>query len=115
MVPRQRWQRTREHLESQVLFVANAVATALDHADRVVQPFDKSERELVVRLAVGCDALPVTFDQRGGLFERLLALPAESFPPVLEELPGPRFAPIFPELRKLLLQHVSRIESFVRR
>ena len=79
MVPWQRWQRTREHLESQVLFIANAVATTLDHADLVVQPFDKSERHLVVRLTVGRDALPVTFDQRGELFERLQALPAEGF------------------------------------
>ena len=54
----QRGQRTREPLESQVLFIANAVAPALDHADPVVQTFDESERDLVVRLTGLRDALP---------------------------------------------------------
>ncbi len=115
MVPWQWWQRSREHLEAQVLLIANAVAAALDHADLVVQPFDKSERDLVVRRAVGCDALPLKFDQRGELLERLESLPAKCLSPVLEKLPGLRFAPIFPELRKLLLQHVGGLESLIRR
>lgn len=34
--------------------------------------------------------------------------------PPLKEFPRPRLAPIFPELGKLLLEHVRRIEALVR-
>jgi len=67
MVLWQRWRRTCEQREPQVLLIAITVAAALEHADFVVQPFGNAERVLVVRLRGGRNALPVTCDQRGEL------------------------------------------------
>src|SRR5438552_19103364 len=41
-------QHAREDLQPQVLFVAQPVGAALEHADLVVQPLDETERHLVL-------------------------------------------------------------------
>jgi hypothetical protein len=44
---------------SQVGFVAQTVGAALDHPDLVLEPLDEAERDLVLRPAVGGDAVPM--------------------------------------------------------
>jgi hypothetical protein len=52
-------QKAGEDLEAEVFLVAEPVRAALEDADLVVQPLDEPERDLVVRAAVGRDAVPV--------------------------------------------------------
>src|ERR1700738_3859838 len=52
-----RWQHAGENLEPQVLFIAQPVGTTLNDPDLIVEPFDKSKRYLILRLAVGGDAI----------------------------------------------------------
>src|SRR3989344_9351041 len=84
---RERWQKMRNDLHGQVLFVAEAIGLALDDANRVVQPFHTAERDFVLGLAVRNDAVPMTFDHLRELLERLESLPLECILPVLEEFP----------------------------
>ena len=49
---RERWQKMRNDLPGQALFIAKAMGRALDDADGVVQSLDAAEREFVPGLAV---------------------------------------------------------------
>lgn len=82
----------------QVVLVQQSVAAPLDDADLVVQPFDQAERDLVLRPAVGRDPVPVPLDRLGELLEGLKPLPAQRGTPLIEELAGPSFAAVLPEL-----------------
>ena len=55
----ERRQHAGQDFEPQVIFVRQAVGAALDHSDLVVEPFDKAERDLVFRPAVGGNAVPM--------------------------------------------------------
>src|SRR5712692_11903299 len=83
------WSDRRQHagadLEAEVLFVAQPVRAALEHADLVVQPLDEAQCHLVLRAAVGRDPLPVPLNHRRELLVGAQALPLERRPPVLEE------------------------------
>src|SRR4030065_752056 len=68
---RERWQKMRNDLHGQVLFLAEAVRLALDDANRVVQTLDATERDFVLGPAVRNDAVPMTFDHLRELLERL--------------------------------------------
>ena len=57
-------QHAGEHLESQVLLVAQAVRAPLYDADLGVEALDEAEGDLVLGLAVGRDAIPVPLDHR---------------------------------------------------
>ena len=46
-------QHAREHFESQVLLIAQAIGPALEHADLVVQPLHEAEGHFVLGMAVG--------------------------------------------------------------
>src|SRR5215472_13030787 len=85
----QGWRHASENLEPQIVLVAQAVSTALDHPDFVVEPLDEAERDFVLWLAIGRDAVPVTFDHGGELLVRFQPLPLQARPPVLEEAPCP--------------------------
>src|SRR3990172_10963219 len=91
-------QEMRNDLHGQILFIAEAIGLALDDANGVVQPLDATERDFVLGLAVGNDAVPMTFDHLRELLERLESLPLEAGTPVFEELPGPGFARVVPQL-----------------
>src|SRR3989344_915175 len=73
---RERWQKMRDDLHGQVLFVAEAVRLTLDDANGVVQSLDATERDFVFGLTVGNDAVPMTFDHLRELLERLECLAA---------------------------------------
>jgi hypothetical protein len=81
-----------EDLEPEVVFIPQAVGAALDYADVGVEPLDVSQTDLVLRLAVCGDAVPVPVDHLGELFIALQALPLEPRPPILEELARPALA-----------------------
>ena len=115
MVARQGWEGTGEDLEAQIFLVAQAGAATLNHPNFVVESFDKSEGHLVLGLAVRRDAVPVPLDKCGRFLKRSEALSPQRLTPLLEEFPRPDLAPIFPQLRKLLLEHVRRVEALVRR
>src|SRR4029450_12149098 len=59
------WQHAGEDLEPEVLFVAEAVGTTLEHADLVVQALDEAEGDLVLRAAVGRDPVPAAVNHHG--------------------------------------------------
>src|SRR3974390_831682 len=99
----QGWQHAGEDLEPQVVLVAQAVGASLDHPDLVVEPLDEARRDLVLWLAVGRDAFPVTADHGGELLVRLEPLPLQARAPVLEEAPCPALALLAPQLAQALL------------
>src|SRR6516162_11222127 len=113
--PLQGRQHAGEDLEPQIVLVAQAVSTALDHPDFVVEPLDEAERDLVLRLAIRRDAVPVTVDHGGELLVGLQPLPLEAPTPVLEEAPCPALALVAPQLTEALLQQVGRVEPLVGR
>ena len=69
--PLQGGQHASEDLEPQVVLVAQAVGASLDDPDLVIEPLDEAERDLVLRPAIGRDAVPVTVDHGGELLVRL--------------------------------------------
>src|SRR5450432_990170 len=71
------WQHAGEDFEPQVLFVPDAVCSPLDHPDLVVRSFHKTQRDLVLRLAVGGDPLPVALDHASELLIRRQPLPLQ--------------------------------------
>jgi hypothetical protein len=76
----------REHagqdLQSKVLFIAQSVGTTLQYADFVVQSLDKAEGDFVLWLAVGSDAIPVSFNHVSEVLVGLQALSFELRAPV---------------------------------
>src|ERR1700736_96487 len=104
-----------QDLEPQVVFVAQAVGAALDHADLVVEPLDEAERDLVLQPAVGRNAVPMTIDHLGEFLIRREPLPLEACAPVLEEAPCPAFAFVAPQLAEAFLENIGRVEPSVGR
>ena len=68
-------QHAGQDLQPKVFLVAQAVGATLDDADLVVQSFDEAERDFVLGLAVGGDAVPVPLDHVGEVLVGLQALP----------------------------------------
>ena len=85
--PLQGWQHAGENLEAEIFFVAQPVGSSLKDADFIVEAFDEAERDLVLRFAVGGDAVPVAIDQVGEAPIGSEALPFEAGSPVVEEAP----------------------------
>src|SRR3989344_529918 len=110
---RERWQKMRNDLHGQVLFVAEAVRLALNDANRVVQSFHAAERDFIIGLAVRNDTLPMAFDHVGELLKGFQPLPLETGAPVLEEFPGPSFARVVPQLPERFLEQVGGVEPLV--
>ena len=106
-------QHAREDLQAEVVLVAESVSAALDRADLVVQTLDEAKRNLVVRVAVGHDAMPMRFDHGRELLIRLEALPFERVPPILEEASSPAGRLVVPQLLERLLEKVCGVQSFV--
>src|ERR1700736_4432667 len=104
-----------QDLEPQVVFVAQAVGAALDQPDLVVEPLDEAERDLVLRPAVGRNAIPMTVDHLRELLVGFEPLPLEACPPVLEEAPRPAFPFIAPQLAEAFLENIGRVEPLVGR
>ena len=111
----ERRQHASEDFEPKVFLVAQAVGTTLDDTDLVVQAFDEAERDFVLWLAVGGDAVPVSLDHVGEVLVGFQALPFQLRPPVLEELPRPSLAVVIPELGEGLLQYVGGVQALVGR
>jgi hypothetical protein len=106
-------QHAGEDLQTKILLVAQAVGTALQHADFVVDSLDEAQGDFVVGMAVGHDPMPVLLDQGGKLLVGLQALPFQRGTPVVEEAPSPSWLLVTPELLERFLQHVSRVQSLV--
>jgi len=66
-------QHARQYLEPQVLFVAQSIRPTLDDADLVVESLDKAERDLVFRLAIGGDTIPMTIAHASDLLGKAFA------------------------------------------
>ena len=73
-----------------------------------------SRRREVLRPAVGCDPIRMTFDHIGKLLVRLQPLPFEAGAPVLEGLPRPCLAVVIQQLSEALLEQVGGIEPLIR-
>src|SRR5712692_7331981 len=106
-------QHAGEDLEAEVLFVAEAVRATLEDPDLVVQSLDEAERDLVLRVAVGRDAVPVPVDHGRKLLVGAQALPAQGDAPGLEEAARPRLAAVVPELPERFLEQVGDVEPLV--
>src|SRR5439155_13614814 len=89
------------------------VRATLEDPDFVVQSLDEAERDLVVRVAVGGDPIPVSVNHRGELLVGPQALPLEGGPPVLEEAARPALAAVVPELAERLFEEVGRVQPLV--
>ena len=73
------------------------------------------KRDLVLRMAVGRDPIPMPLDQVRELLERFQPLPAQRGTPLVEEVSRSRLALVRPQLRELFFEHRGGVESFVRR
>lgn len=104
-----------DDLHSQVFLVAKAVRLALNDTNGVVQSLDATERDFVLGLAIGGDAIPMTFDHGRKLLEGLKPLPAQTALPVVEEASRPTFAFVVPELAEGFLEQVGGVEPLVGR
>jgi len=101
-------QEGRENLEPHVLLIPIAIGAPLNHANLVIQTFDEPQLDLVAGCAVGHDAMPVLLDQGGEFLKGPQPLPLELLSPAGEELAGPAFPAIRPQLPKLFLEQVGR-------
>jgi hypothetical protein len=106
-------QHAGQYLQSKVFFVAKSVGATLKHTDFVVQSFDEAERDFVLGLAVGSDAVLVSLDHVSEIQLGFQTLPFELRSPILEELPGPRLAAVIPQLAEGFLQQVRGVEALV--
>ena len=111
--PSPKRQHAGEDLEAEVLFVAQPVRAALEHADLVVQTLDEAEGDLVLREAVGRDPLSVPINHGGEFLVGPQALPLEGRPPVLEEAARPALAAVVPELAEGFLEQVGGVQPLV--
>ena len=109
------WQHACENFEPQVLFITYAVGAALDYTYLVVEALNETERDFVLRPAVGRNAIPMAVDHLGELLIWLEPLPLETGAPVLEEASRPALALIAPQLAKTLLKDIGRVEPLVGR
>src|SRR3989454_12788840 len=108
------WMKERGHdLEFEVFLVPVSVGPALEDADFVVEPLDQAEADLVLRVAVGDDPVPVPLDHRGELLVGLEPLPLQALLPALEEGAGPAWGLVAPELAEGLLEQVGDVEPRV--
>src|SRR5271157_2883469 len=106
-------QHAGEDLQSEVLLITIAVGPTLEGSDLVVESLDESQGHLVLHVAVGLDAVPVSFDHIGELLKWLQALPPEGTPPVVEEPTSPGGSVVVPELTERLLEKVGLVQSLV--
>src|SRR5215211_2592351 len=113
--PLQGRQHTGEDLEPEVILVTQPVGSTLNDPDLVVEPLDEAERDLVLRPAIGRDAVPVTVNHGSELLIRRQPLPLQAGAPVLEEAPGPTLALVAPQLAEALLQQVGGVQPLVGR
>src|SRR5271157_597899 len=102
-----------QDLEAKIFLVAQPVGSALDDADLVVEPFDETEGDLVLRLAIGGYSIPVTLDHIGELLVGLEPLPLERCAPILKEAPCPTLVLVAPQLTERFLEEVSGVQSLV--
>ena len=109
------WQHACENFEPQVLFVTYAVGATLDYTYLVVEALNETERDFVLRPAIGRNAIPMAVDHLGELLIWLEPLPLEAGAPVLEEASRPALALIAPQLAKTLLKDIGRVEPLVGR
>ena len=110
------WQRRQEggnDFQLEILLVAVAVGPALQDADLVVESFDQAEADLVVRITVGGDAVPMAFYHARKLAVRFQPLPLEGVLPALEEGPRTPLGAVIPELPEGLLEQVGGVEPLV--
>ena len=106
-------QHRSKDFETEILFISQSVGASLNHPDFIVEAFDEAQRNLVLREAVRGKSFPVPVDHFGEFLEGLQILPLEGCTPVLEELPGPGFAAVLPELAEGLFERVSRLQPLI--
>ena len=98
------WEERGEDFEAQVLLVTNAIGTTLDNPDFIISAFDETEAALIIRVTVGHDTVPMSFDHSCELFQRFESLPAQLRFPVIKELPGPSRTFIGPQITEGFLE-----------
>jgi hypothetical protein len=81
-----------------MLLVAQSIRAALDDTDPVVEALDETERDLVFRLAVGGDSIPMTLDHLRELLVVFEPLPLQIRPPIAEKAARPTLALAIPKL-----------------
>ena len=90
-----------------------AIGSALDNADLVVQALDKAQGDLIFGFAVSGNACPLPFDERCKLLIGFKALPLQLRLSVLQELPRPGFAGVVPQLREGFLEQIGGVQALV--
>lgn len=112
-VPLNLLQHTGQDFETKVFFVSESIGPSLDHTNLIVQSFHKTQRHFVLWMTIGGNPIPVSLHHLGKLNIRLKLLPFQRSLPIVEELSGPSFGVVTPQLPKGLPQQISRLKSFV--
>src|SRR5208282_5343139 len=86
---------------------------SLNHPNFIVESFHKSQRDLVVRMTVADDALPMPLHHLGELQVRCHAAPLELRLPVLEELTSPSWILVIPKLAESFLEQIRLADALV--
>jgi hypothetical protein len=97
------WQHAGENFQPQIFLVTQTVRPTLYNADFVVQPFDETERDLVLWFAVSSYSIPMSVDHLSEFLVGLEPLPLQTRAPVLEETARPDLAAVIPQLPKRAL------------
>jgi hypothetical protein len=83
----------------------------LEDADFVVETLDEAERDVVGRLAVSDDAVPIALDHGRELFVWLQILIAQLLAPRVEEASRIGRVGIIPKLLELLTQQIGDVQA----
>jgi hypothetical protein len=85
----------------------------LDDTDLVIQAFHESKGDLVIRMAVTDDSVPVAFHESSKLLEGFKPLPAQLAFPAFKELSGLGWVVVIPELPERFFQQIGFMKPFV--
>jgi len=85
----------------------------LQPPDFVVDPFNQSKADFIVRMTVGDNAIPMEFDHRSKLPVRFQALPFQAVFPAIEESAGATFGAVVPELSEGFLEDIGCVQTQV--
>ena len=83
----------------------------MEHADFVIQPFDETETDFVIWMAIGGDPMPMVLNHLGKLLIRFEPLPFQAVVSSFKEGAGTGLGSVIPELAEGLFPQIGGIQT----